>query len=269
MELSFQNVDAFCARIELEQERPVIALSQLEWIEPFAVIYLGQFLRYHNRSGKAFDVDPPRDEKVRKYLARIRFWDRFNFSRDVVEKEGMLQFTTPTSLNNIVELVPDTYIADSTTCLVQEVLASSNVKVNARAVLEAVGELVDNFAQHAHVDLATLAVQYYPTRMEFAVAVGDSGWGIRRTLCENPEYAYLAERQHCEAILKAFDPLVSRREYAGTGLTNVRDSVVQLGGSLRVASNDGFVYIESGKTLMGQQKYELPGVQIEVRFPEV
>jgi len=79
MELSFQNVDAFCARIELEQERPVIALSQLEWIEPFAVIYMGQFLRYHNRSGKAFDVDPPRDEKVRKYLARIRFWDRFNF----------------------------------------------------------------------------------------------------------------------------------------------------------------------------------------------
>jgi hypothetical protein len=50
LNLSFQNIDWFCAGIDLAQETPVVELSQLDFIEPFAVIYLGQFLRACNKT---------------------------------------------------------------------------------------------------------------------------------------------------------------------------------------------------------------------------
>lgn len=267
MNLSFENIDTFCAAIDLGEEPALIDLSLLDFIEPFAVIYLGQFLRFHNRGGKFFAVNmPPDDSRVRGYLARIRFWDRFNFDVDTTKREGLLRFLTPTSLNDVVELLPDPYVGEETAQLVENVLAGANVNVPIRAILEVVAELSDNFAQHARADLATLAVQYYPQKQQFVVAVGDSGVGIRQSLCENPQHAYLARRHHSEAIVKAFEALVSRRPEGGTGLTIVRDRVMELGGSIRVASNDGFVYMERDRVVMGEQGYELPGVQIEVRF---
>lgn len=269
MNLSFQSIDTFCAGIDLAQDRPVVDLSLLEFVELFAVIYLGQFIRYHNRRGKLFQVKmPPEDSRVRKYLARIRFWERFNFSAEMVKREGMLRFTSPTSLNDIVDLLPHPYVGEETSELVREVLARSSVRVDTDAVLEVAAELCDNFAQHARTDLATLAVQYYPKIRQFAVAVGDCGLGIRQTLCENPEYAYLGARTHAEAIVKAFEPMVSRRKEGGTGLTILRDCALRLGGSLRLASNDGFYYIGEGRELMGKQACELPGVQVEMLFPE-
>jgi len=50
--LSFQNVDGFCAGVDVAQPRPVIDLSGLKFIDPFAVIYLGQFIRLRFRPGK-------------------------------------------------------------------------------------------------------------------------------------------------------------------------------------------------------------------------
>jgi hypothetical protein len=108
----------------------------------------------------------------------------------------------------------------------------------------------------------------YPNMRRFALAVGDCGLGIRQTLCGNPAYAYLSGRPHEEAIVKAFEPMVSRRPEGGTGLTILRDCVLRLGGILQVASNDGFYYIGRGRELTGKQAYELPGVQIEMLFPE-
>lgn len=269
MNLSFENVDAFCASVDLSQERPLVDLSRLNFIEPFAVIYIGQFLRCHNRLNRYFDVALPKAKTpVRKYLARIRFWERFKFTRDMVEREGMLRFTSDTSLNDIVELVPTRYVGDDTATLVESVLSRGRIRVDGEAVLEAVAELADNFAQHARVELASLAVQYCPALSELAVAIGDSGLGMRETLCENSKFAYLKYRSHTEAILQAFEPLVSRRPQSGTGLTNVRDRVLQSGGNIRVASNDGFVYISQRGPVKMKQKYDLPGVQIEVRFPK-
>ena len=269
MKLSFDNIDRFCAEVDLAARDSVIDLSRLEFIEPFAIIYLGQFIRYHNRLGTRFTVRmPPVRSKSREYLARVRFWDRFNFDADTIEREGMFGFLSATSLNDIVELPKGRYVAEETAELVAGVLGRSGVKVSADAVLEVVAELSDNFAQHAEVELATLAVQYYPNLHEFAIAVGDSGLGIRESLSRNPEHAYLQGRPHHEAIEKAFEPLVSRRPEGGTGLTNVRDIVIRQAGRLRVASNDGFVYIGEGRTKRGKRAYELPGVQIDVTFPE-
>jgi hypothetical protein len=269
MNLSFPNVDSFCASIDLSADRPLIDLSSLQFIEPFAVIYLGQFIRYHNRYGKYVDVKmPPSGSQVRKYLARVRFWERFRFSADVIEREGLLRFSSTTSLNDIVDIVDAPYADEDVYDMVAEVLRRGTVKTDAKTVLMTVSELVDNFAQHADVDLATLAVQYYPNLHRFVVAIGDSGEGIRATLSRNPEYAYLADRPHSEALAMAFEPLVSQHPNRGMGLTDVLEGVVACNGSLRVASNNGYFYIERGKRYVGDQQYDLPGVQIELWFPE-
>lgn len=268
MNLSFYNIDRFCSNINLRSQCPRIDLSRLKFIEPFAVIYLGQFIRYHNRRGKYFELTPPDNARVVKYLNRIRFSDRFKFDRDKIESEGLLEFTSTTSLNDIVDLIPTPYVGDDTAALVEQVIRRSSVRLDHSAVLEVVAELADNFAQHAEVDLATLAVQYYPNLHEFAIGVGDCGRGMKSTLVENPSYAYLKHRPHHEAITKAFEPLVSRRACSGTGLTNVLDLVRQLGGELKIASNDGFVHVGGKGPRRGWQYYDLPGVQVEVRFPE-
>jgi hypothetical protein len=159
-----------------------------------------QALRYHNRRGKFFGVKlPPEESKVRRYLSRIRFWDRFRFSPEMVRREGMLRFTPPTSLNDIVELVAHPYVGEETSALVKGVLAQSSVGVDVDAVLECVAELSDNFAQHAQTDLATLVVQCY-----CSVHRGLQGWAGNIVMAN----AVGAERRSAlgAAALLPYDP---------------------------------------------------------------
>ena len=98
------------------------------------------------------------------------------------------------------------------------------------------------------------------------LGVGDCGIGIRASLSSNPKYGYLANRSHHEAILKAFEQLVSCKLEGGTGLTMVRDSVINYDGYLILASGDEYVRINRNRTEYGSMAYNLPGVQIELSF---
>ena len=69
MKLHFANVPQFCASIKLTEEKPLIDLTALDFIEPSALVYLGVFLRHFNSAGKYFRVNPPTDHKVRKSRA--------------------------------------------------------------------------------------------------------------------------------------------------------------------------------------------------------
>ena len=111
-------------------------------------------------------------------------------------------------------------------------------------------------------------MQYYPNLRRIVLAVGDCGIGIRSSLTSNPNYRYLANRPHYEAALKAFEPRISRMPEGGTGLTEVRDEVTKLGGRLTLATGDGYVIIARAQVGYGQMAYDLPGVQMELSFPE-
>jgi hypothetical protein len=95
-------------------------------------------------------------------------------------------------------------------------------------IAELVSELVDNFAQHSERPLAAFTMQWYPQRHRIVLAIGDCGVGIRSSLASNPKHAHVASFSHHQAALIAFEPLVSRRLEGGTGLTEVRDGVLQV-----------------------------------------
>lgn len=268
MNLGFENVDRLCTSVDISAEKPVIDLSPVTFFQPFALVYLGMFLRHHNLNGKSFSVILPENARARNYLAQQNFWERFNFSPEAAQKEKLRCFSGNTSLNDIVDIEHRPTIAEEITEQVRKVLVRNNVKIHTGLVSELMCELVDNFALHSRCVLAVVAMQYYPNLHRIIFSVGDCGIGIRSSLASNPIFGFLSDRPHYEAALKAFEPLVSRMSEGGTGLTEVKEEIINLNGRLTLATGDGYVIIEKENTRYGQMAYDLPGVQIQLSFPD-
>lgn len=268
MYLNIGNVRALCHSIDLTVPTPLVDLYDVTFMEPFSLVYLGTFLRYHNFQGKKLSVRLPADQAVREYLARQQFWSRFNFKPEDIKSEDLRRITTSTSLNDIVDIERKTGIAEEIADGVTTIIRNSNIAVDAYRIGELVSEIVDNFAQHSGDILGVFAAQYYPQGHRLEVSLGDCGVGIRESLAGNPEYEYLAEGSHADAAMKAFEPLVSRRSEGGTGLTEVREGTIELGGRLYLSTGDGYVQIIGSSFNYGTSAYDFPGVQIGLSFPE-
>lgn len=266
--LNFSNVDQLCASVDFAQEYPLVDLGRITFFEPFALVYLGMFLRYHSSRARRFRVVIPAEPMPRSYLATQNLWERFNFDPRTIQEERLRRFTTSTSLNDVVDVERRDGVADDIAERVLTLVRNKEVKVKAATFAELVAELVDNFAQHSGEQLAAFMLQYYPRMRRIVCAVGDCGIGIRASLASNPKHAHLAGRPHHEAALAAFEPLVSRRAEGGTGLTEVREEVLRLSGSLTLSTGNGYVRMSHGRTTYGGMAYDLPGVQIEVSVPE-
>lgn len=268
MNLTFENVDEICAQASqaLIDDTLFLDLSSVNFFRPFAIVYLGMFLRHNNHSGKKCVLLPPNNIIAKGYLTRQNFWGRFNFSHNVIEREKLNRITTRTSLNDIVDIENTATIAEDVALQVKNVLRINRVNTSIPDVANSVCELVDNFARHSRETLAAFHMQYYPNRNEIALAIADCGIGIRSSLSSNPCYSDLATEPHHVAALKAFEPGVTRSE-GGMGLTEVRDSIVNLNGKLLLSTGDEFIIMDNQHTTYGKMAYDLTGVQIEVSFP--
>ena len=265
MNLDFNNVDRICASVDLSVDKPVIDVSKVAFFHPFALIYLGMFLRYHNSKGKSFKVLVPAiHTAAHRYLTTLNFRERFKFKPDT---QCLVRSSNCTSLNDIIDIQNKENVAEDIADGVLNLLHTNNVR-QAGVITEVVSELVDNFAIHSKETFASLLIQYFPASHEVIIAIGDCGIGIRASLSSNPKHKYLESRNHHEAILKAFEPLVSRKTEGGTGLTMVRDCVIGSGGHLILASGDEYVRINKRETKYGSMGYDLSGVQVRIVFQE-
>lgn len=111
-------------------------------------------------------------------------------------------------------------------------------------------------------------IQRYPRIHRVDLAFGDCGVGIRASLAGTERFGYLSDQPHWEAALQAFEPGVTSKREGGFGLTDVRETINVLNGHLALATGDGWVQVSGGETRHGQMAYDLPGVQIELSFPE-
>ncbi|MPZ14432.1 MAG: hypothetical protein GEU73_08415 [Chloroflexi bacterium] len=266
--LTWVNTDRLCAQVDLTESPATVDLSDITFFEPFALIYLGMFLRHHNSQGRRFRVLRPRARAARGYLATQNFWDRFNFDAETVASANLNRLTNKTSLNDIVDIERRSGVAEEISGAVLQMLRSGGARVGTDVVAELVAELVDNFAQHSGRRLAAFMVQRYPNAGRVDVAIGDCGVGIRVRLAAVERYRFLADQPHWEAAAQAFEPLVTSKAEGGTGLTEVRDAIIEAGGHLVLATGDGYVQVSDGATRKGEMEYDLPGVQIEFSFYE-
>jgi hypothetical protein len=267
MNLNFWNVGRRCSAVKLAKKEAVVDLTDVTFIAPFALMYLGMFLRHFNSRGKRFSVRIPHDEGVLDYLARQQFWERFNFNAEVVAHEHTRWRPTLTSLNDIVDLdrsVPN--LAEDLAYRVGQVVAANAQALPVVTIEEVVAELVQNFIDHAGKQLAAFMVQYYPKIRTFSIAIGDCGQGIRSRLSSKPMYAYLRKRPHREAVMAAFQYGVSTKPQGGAGFSTIIEGVELLEGELRLATGDEYVIASRGKRRAGPMGFSLPGVQIELVF---
>ena len=268
MKLTVWTVDRLCSQVNLRLKRPIINLSAVTFLSPYALVYLGMFLRYHNARGKTFRLVPPTSKKARRYLQRQKFSERFNVGAEIIEQGSLHQLAPSTSLSDIVDLEKGDHIADSVTYAMVDLLRSNKVDIDTGLFADMASELVDNFAQHADQPLAALAMQCYPNLRRVVMAVGDCGRGVRGSLAKKGEYAYLVARPHTTAILKALEPQVSSKPEGGMGLTDVSEDVQQANGKLIITSGNGRVIIDHLGTRLGVTSHNLSGVQVEISIPE-
>ena len=267
--MNLSTVGELCSLVHLDDQKPTVDLSNISFVEPFGLVYLGMFLRHFNSLGKFFNIITPRSRQVTQYLESQRFWGRYNIAATSTDSQPLQGHARFTSLNDIVEIENNQYIAENVGDMVGDILRKNSVRVDVGLVTEVAVELVDNFSRHSGQQLAACAVQLYPQRGELHFAVGDCGVGIRNSLGSNPHYQHLATAPHHEAALKAFEDGVTGSTEGGTGFGTVREDVLRLGGQMCLCTGDGWVIIGGGRqgAEAGRMTYDLPGVQIEIKVP--
>ena len=266
MRLDRSTVDRLCAGVGLDAPKPRIDLSNVSFVEPFGLIYLGMFLRHFNSLGRFFEIVTPRSLHVREYLDTQRFWGRYNIPVAATGSQSFPRLARFTSLRDVIDIENNRYIADDVGKMVYDILRRNTVRVNAGLVTEIVIELVDNFSRHSGQQLAACAIQLYPNRKKLHFAIGDCGVGIRGSLSRNPNYRHLATAPHHEAAAKALEEGVTGGVEGGTGFGTVREDVMELGGQVFLCTGDGWVSVGADRddVQSGQMAYDLSGVQIEV-----
>ena len=267
--LNLSTVGDLCSLVKLDDQKPTVDLSNISFVEPFGLVYLGMFLRHFNSLGKYFNIISPQSRPVRQYLESQKFWHRYNIASNSTDSQRSMRHARLTSLSDIVDIENNQYIAEDVGDMVGDILRNNTVKVDASLVTEVAVELVDNFSRHSGQQLAACAVQLYRQRGDLHFAVGDCGVGIRSSLCMNPHYQHLDSAPHYKAAVKALEDGVTGSSEGGTGFGTVRRDVIQLGGQMILCTGDGWVIIGGGRQGVeaGRMPFDLPGVQIEIRIP--
>ena len=265
MNLNYNTVDSFCQRIKVESRYPLIDMYNVDFIEPYALIYLRLFIKWHNDRGKYFEFREPRSHKVREYLNAQRFWER----NSIMSRRTRFRATNQTSFNDIITIKKEDNVAEDISENIMEILSGNSTgrRTDISLVAEFASELVDNFVQHSEEEIAMCTLQLYPQAGRLDFAIGDCGIGIRSSLSQNPDYEYLKVRSHRDAAIKSFETNVSRRVEGGRGLTDSKEYVNELGGQIFLSTGDGWVLYRGTGTHSGTQAYNLSGVQIEVSLP--
>lgn len=267
MRLDIENVDKICAAVDTTVATPEIDLSEIDFVEPFGLVYLGMFIRHHNEGGKLFTVDPPESKDVIDYLKSQGFGERYGIALDNPgrARAPMAKFT---SLNGMIDIENDQNIAEEVGEMVQHVLEDNKVAIKGSLVTEIIVELVDNFSRHSEEHMAACAMQLYPTLRRLDFAIGDCGVGIRQSLIRNPEYKDLADTPHQEVAVKALEFGVTSTE-GGTGFGTIQENLSKLEGQMFLSTGDGWVLVggDQDDIQFGTMDNFLTGVQIEVSIP--
>jgi anti-sigma regulatory factor (Ser/Thr protein kinase) len=265
IDLDFKNIDLFCRSIDLDVDKPVIDLSEVELIKPIALVYLGLFIRWQNQNGIHFHMILPSNPKVRSYLDKQNFYDRFNIA---APNNNVVNFDPDKYSFELVDISKESDVADLTANKIANLLHRLKVKVRIDEFCEAVVELVDNFAVHSEEQAGIMMIQYHPKKKEICFIIGDCGIGIRASLSKNLNYYSLKEKPHLEAIIEAVKLGSSRFEGRGMGFNVAVENVTKRGGTLLLISFGSYIRITDHKFNSGIMRYELPGVQVEFSFRE-
>jgi len=249
--------------------RPLVDLSGVEIIDPFAACVLAIYARRCSEAGGRMRLLlPARKEALRELvrsglfrLAEERIWIDRALPEVSDEEEGFSAISRVGEEGEVRGLVDQ----------VCEALAARFPlgETSIRILTEAMLELAQNIPQHANPlgeDLdpwGLLAVREYQDHIHLVVM--DKGVGLTKSLGLNPRYQGISDGEALEAVLIRG---ASRFTDPGRGgaLRRIREVVLR---------NEGRLFVRSGSAWFWQAEVEwgiegvspFPGVQVSIQLP--
>ncbi len=264
MNLDFHNIDKFCKDVDSSANILTMDFTDLDFISPFALVYLGLFIRNRKDKGNFFEYRAPEKCNVREYLEQQGFFRRF--------KIPILDSTPEEFLYSIpmIDIKSDPGLPDEYSEKLKRLLIDLRVGTDIGEFCEVAAEILDNFIFHSEDRFGLIAFQWYPNRRELQIAFGDLGIGFKNSLSKNPSYRYLLKKPSAFSIAMAVTEGVSRfKERRGSGLSLLIEYVIRKKGELYITSDDGYFFLDSRmKPVLGDKSFNLPGVQIGFKIPE-
>jgi len=263
------TVDRYLRRWRQGFPRPLVDLSGVETIDPFAACFLALYARRCSEAGGRMRLLlPAREEALRELvraglfrLAEEGIWTDQPLPKVPDEGEGFAAIT------RIEEEAGVRATVDRVCDALEErfPLGETSIRVLAGAMLE----LAQNIPQHANpldedIDpWGLLAVREY--RDHIHLVVMDKGVGLTKSLGLNPRYRDVSDGEALEAVLIQG---ASRFTDPGRGgaLRRIREVVLR---------NEGRLFVRSGSAWFWQAEVEwgiegvspFPGVQVSIQLP--
>lgn len=265
--LAYPNLAESLAAIGLpfdsssEDDRPVLDLTHLEFCDPSATVALAGFAAHYRRKTKrTIELN---GWKPDSYLSRVGFKDLAGYPddypmsrRDDDRLTSIIEVATAGERGEAREHVLD--VLD---------IAHSGCRLLMDYCLE---EILRNVEDHADSPVnALVQAQYYQSKKNVVVTVGDTGYGILWNMRQR--HSDLADDS--EALRKAMQPGMSGRNTrkgtnAGLGLTVSSSMVARIGGMFQIASGDAVLEVTAkGQTVHNLRGTRWPGVLVTMSVP--
>jgi hypothetical protein len=198
----------------------VLNFKDLEWSEPFAILYLSEGIREFNRNsnGMAFEF---KRYKKHGYLAQMGFFQSIgvDFGLKTGEAKGSDTYLpiTPINEDELVSRAAEYYvevgdIIEEETARLSEILTRSQYGELFDVIQYTLREIFRNVIEHSESKSTHFCAQYWPTKKKVELGIIDRGVGLRKGLANNP---YLSIPDDEAAIKIAIMPGVSGKMYKG------------------------------------------------------
>lgn len=204
----------------------IVDFDQLEWVEPFGMLYFARQLRAF-----ADSVKPARCRAVHHerhgYAAHMSFFQSFglSFGSNVGQGTGNDRYIPITSLQirdlhieacqNSVDVRE---VLEARASRMAEVLAHGESGEVQQTLTYSLREILRNAVEHANADHIWYCAQYWPTKRLVELSILDQGKGVRAALSRNP---HLSINSDIEALQLSLLPGISGVAFEGQ--KNVRN----------------------------------------------
>jgi len=215
---------ALSASLELEQLPPAdlytIDFAQLNWVEPFGMLYFARQLRAFGNRRKPARCRAINHER-HGYAAYMGFFQAFglsfgNSSGQAPATDRYIPLTEVLIRNLHIEAgqssVDVREVIEGRARQMAAVLARSEGGHVHQTLSYSLRELLRNVVEHANADHLWYCAQYWPNKAQVELAIVDHGCGILSTLSRNP---HLNIRTDEEALRLALLPGVSGVAFKG------------------------------------------------------
>lgn len=242
-----------------------IHLEDLNFVEPFGLIYLFWYLRWIGGRASDLQVVLPQNRDILTYLKRMHLPESVDDMHQVsfiprIDSWMISEADLPGQLVEleIFEVSDDDAVYELAGKTVEIILSRDrDVRVSNELLHLTLTEVISNIEVHSGTRIGALAVQRYGDRVH--MAFGDGGVGIPSALRSAGLEG--TDRELVEEALR--EHVTSRRGGGGMGLTDLAHAVRRAGSHMDVRSGQGHVRIGRGG-FSRDDCGALPGTMIEV-----